>query len=90
MLACDGLWDVMTSQQVCFPQTFSTLTLIRLTFQVVNFTRRKLREHGDVQKAAEQLVKKALDLSSVDNVSAFVVAFHQPQQPLRLAGAESN
>ena len=56
VLACDGLWDVMTSQMA------------------VNFVRRKLREHGDVQRAAEQLVQKALALSSVDNVSAFVVA----------------
>lgn len=59
VLACDGVWDVMTSQQV------------------VNFVRRKLREHGDVQRATEQLIQKAIALSSVDNVSAFVVVFHQ-------------
>jgi [calcium/calmodulin-dependent protein kinase] kinase len=59
VLACDGVWDVMTSQQV------------------VNFVRRKLKEHSDVQLVSEQLIQKALALSSVDNVSAFVVAFHQ-------------
>ena len=44
---------------------------------VVNFVRRKLREHGDVQRAAEQLVAKALALHSADNISAFVIALHQ-------------
>jgi len=60
VIACDGVWDVMTSQQV------------------VNFVRRKLREHSDVQRAAEELVQKALKLNSIDNVSAFVVALNQP------------
>jgi protein phosphatase PTC2/3 len=59
VLACDGVYDVMSSQMV------------------VNFVRRKLRAHRDVQRAAEQLVAKAISLSSVDNCSAFVVAFHQ-------------
>ena len=59
VLACDGVFDVMSSQMV------------------VNFVRRKLRGHRDVQCAAEQLVAKAIALNSVDNVSAFVVAFHQ-------------
>ena len=43
---------------------------------VVNFVRRKLRDHHDVQRASEQLVQKALALSSVDNVSAFVVVLN--------------
>jgi serine/threonine protein phosphatase PrpC len=44
---------------------------------VVNFVRRKLAEHRDVQLAAGQLVQKAINLNSVDNVSAFVIAFNQ-------------
>jgi hypothetical protein len=63
ILACDGLWDVLSTQQA------------------VNFVRRKLRDPavaGDVQRAAELLVQKAIALSSVDNVSAFVIALGQP------------
>ena len=47
VLACDGVFDVMSSQSV------------------VNFVRRKLAEHGDVQRAGEQLVHKALQLGEV-------------------------
>ncbi|KAA0150348.1 hypothetical protein FNF29_05360 [Cafeteria roenbergensis] len=59
ILACDGLWDVMTSQQA------------------VNFVRRRLRESPDLQAATEALVAKAIELASVDNVSAIVVALNQ-------------
>jgi serine/threonine protein phosphatase PrpC len=56
VLACDGVWDVMTAQQV------------------VNFVRRRLMDtRGDPQQAAEDLCQKALDLNSIDNVSAVVV-----------------
>jgi len=57
VVASDGLWDVMTNEQV------------------VNFVRFHLSQHGDVRKAASELVDKALVMSSVDNVSAIVVSF---------------
>lgn len=57
VLACDGVWDVMTSAQV------------------VNFTRRRLAVHRDVARAARELVQKALDLNSIDNISVIVVGF---------------
>ena len=57
VLACDGVWDVMTTQQV------------------VSFVRRRLLEHGDPQQASEELTQKALDLNSIDNVTAIVVCF---------------
>lgn len=57
ILASDGLWDVLTSEQA------------------VNFVRFHLQRHGDVRKAAVELVDKALDLHSLDNVSAVVIAF---------------
>jgi len=44
--------------------------------QVVNFVRFHLFQHGDVRKAASELVDKALTMSSVDNVSAIVVSFN--------------
>lgn len=59
IIACDGLWDVMSSQQA------------------VNFVRKRLKEHGDVQLASSELVQKALERSTVDNTSAVVVCFHQ-------------
>jgi serine/threonine protein phosphatase PrpC len=55
VLACDGVWDVMSGEQV------------------VNYVRRRLLEHGDPQQAADELTQKALDLNSIDNVSAVVV-----------------
>lgn len=81
VLASDGLFDVLSSQQA------------------VNFVRRKLHEHGEVQRgagaavstkepcrgrspspraaAATQLVQKALWSGSTDNVSAVLVALNQ-------------
>ncbi|EQC35853.1 CAMKK/CAMKK-META protein kinase [Saprolegnia diclina VS20] len=59
LLASDGLFDVITSQQA------------------VNFIRRKLRNHGDVQLAAQELVLKAQEYVSHDNISAIVICFHQ-------------
>jgi len=43
--------------------------------QAVNFVRFHLHRHGDVRKAAVELVDKALDLHSVDNISAVVIGF---------------
>ena len=57
VLACDGVWDVMSPDQV------------------VCYVRHRLLEHGDPQQAAEELTQKALDLNSIDNVSAIVVRF---------------
>ena len=54
--------------------------------QAVNFVRRKLHEHGELQRAATQLVNKALWSGSTDNASAVVVALNQqwaaPSPPL--------
>ena len=63
VIACDGLWDVMTSQQA------------------VSFVRRELLEGGRrggmggalCATAANKLVRKALDLGSVDNNTAVIV-----------------
>lgn len=43
--------------------------------QAVNYVRRRLVEHQDVQAATEELVQKAISMNSADNVSAIVVAF---------------
>lgn len=45
--------------------------------QAVNFVRQQLLKDPDVQKAADALVEKALEMHTVDNVSVEVVAFHQ-------------
>ncbi|RLN20175.1 hypothetical protein BBJ28_00014809 [Nothophytophthora sp. Chile5] len=59
LLASDGLFDVLTSQQA------------------VNFVLRKLRTHGDVQLAAQELVLKAQAYFAHDNVSVIIVALNQ-------------
>jgi serine/threonine protein phosphatase PrpC len=46
-------------------------------FQAVNFVRRRLLDHSDVQRVAQELVDKALSLASNDNVSALVIALNQ-------------
>ncbi|KAH9256391.1 hypothetical protein BASA81_005648 [Batrachochytrium salamandrivorans] len=57
ILASDGIWDVMSSEEA------------------VNFVRFHLHKHGDVRKAAMELVDKAVEMHSMDNVSAVVLAF---------------
>ncbi|KAL7692108.1 putative PPM-type phosphatase domain, protein phosphatase 2C family [Plasmopara halstedii] len=47
---------------------------------VVNFVRTKLRLHGNVQHATEELVSHAIALGSTDNVSAIIICFHQFEQ----------
>jgi serine/threonine protein phosphatase PrpC len=62
LLASDGLFDVLSSQQV------------------VNFVSRKLRTHGDVQLAAQELVMKAQAYLAYDNTSVIVVALNQTEE----------
>ncbi|KAJ0406883.1 hypothetical protein ATCC90586_001464 [Pythium insidiosum] len=59
LLASDGLFDVLTSQQA------------------VTFISRKLRAHGDVQLAAQELVLKAQQYYAHDNISVIIVALNQ-------------
>nr|CCA22084.1 calcium/calmodulindependent protein kinase kinase pu [Albugo laibachii Nc14] len=59
LLASDGLFDVLTSQQA------------------VNFIAKKLRMHGDVQLAAQELLLKAQQYFSHDNTSVIIIAFNQ-------------
>ena len=66
VLASDGVWDVMTNEQV------------------VNFVRYHLNLHGDVRRAAAELVDKAVAMGSVDNISCVVVGF-VPMGPAAVA-----
>ena len=60
MLACDGLFEVMTPRGV------------------TDFVRAALLRHGDVQRAAEELVHEAVQVRhTTDNVSAVVVVLTQ-------------
>lgn len=42
------------------------------SFEAVNFVRKQLREHGDVQRACEALARNALDRQSQDNISIII------------------
>jgi serine/threonine protein phosphatase PrpC len=57
LIACDGLWDVMSHDQA------------------VEFCSQRLRETDDPQRVAEELVEKALEDGSFDNISALLVTF---------------
>ncbi|GMH50991.1 hypothetical protein TL16_g00921 [Triparma laevis f. inornata] len=59
LMATDGLWDVMESQQA------------------VNFVRTCLNRHHKVKLAAKEIIREALKMGSIDNVSAVIVMFNQ-------------
>ena len=69
LLATDGLWDVMDSQNA------------------INMVRKSLNKHHKVKDAVKELVKEAIKLGSVDNVSAVVVVFNQSKEGEAGAGA---
>lgn len=48
--------------------------------EAVNFTRKQLSLHGDLQKAASELIGKAMLRGTQDNTSVVVVAFHQVEE----------
>ncbi|GAB9465159.1 hypothetical protein Gpo141_00002576 [Globisporangium polare] len=64
LLASDGLFDVLSSQQC------------------VNFIRRKLLTHGDVQLAAQEVLLKAQQYFAHDNISVIIVALNQDASAL--------
>lgn len=41
----------------------------------VNFVRKRLKEHGDVQRATEEVGQEALNRGAQDNVSVIIVDF---------------
>lgn len=57
IMACDGVWDVMTSQSA------------------VNFARHSLNKHDSPERCAKDLVKRALVMGSLDNLTVVVVCF---------------
>jgi protein phosphatase 2C family protein 2/3 len=44
----------------------------------INFVRRALCVHSDIQRAADELVSKALEKGSADNISVLVCCFAGP------------
>lgn len=57
IIGCDGVWDVMSSQQA------------------VSIVRRGLRRHDDPEQSAKELVREALRLKTIDNLTVIVVCF---------------
>lgn len=55
IIGCDGIWDVMSSQQA------------------VSIVRRGLRRHDDPEQSAKDLVREALRLNTIDNLTVIVV-----------------
>jgi len=43
----------------------------------VNYVRRQLATHGDLVKAANELVQKSIELYTIDNVTAIIIAFQR-------------
>lgn len=58
--------------------------------QAVSYVQSKLESHGDVQRAAKELVLHATRrLNSSDNVTATIICFSQPPRPGPLASRKS-
>jgi serine/threonine protein phosphatase PrpC len=53
----------------------------------VNYVRRRLAYHGDVQRATTELITKAEELGTGDNVSAVICCLNQVKQQSRPFGA---
>lgn len=71
VLACDGIWDVLSNQDVC-----------NLCYDVRTQLSKKGRWSPSVQSAkqiAETVVREALNRASTDNCSAVVVIFDHQQ-----------
>ena len=45
--------------------------------EVANYVKRRLSEHGDVGRATKELVDKAINSGSHDNVTVIIVALNQ-------------
>ena len=50
-----------------------------MNVQAVNFVRKRLSVHHDLDRAAAELVQKAIERGTRDNTTAVLVAFHQHQ-----------
>ena len=59
VLACDGLFDVLTYQNV------------------IDIARASLRKHGDVDVACRELIRRAMENNTTDNVSVSIVCLNQ-------------
>jgi len=57
VLACDGVWDVLTAEDVA------------------RFVAGRLKTTGDIQKITEDLVQRAYDKGSTDNITALIITF---------------
>ncbi|KAL4560161.1 hypothetical protein LXL04_032310 [Taraxacum kok-saghyz] len=51
--------------------------------EAVGFVRRELRKHNDPERCAKELVGRALELKTGDNLTAIVVCFKKRVEPIR-------
>lgn len=66
ILACDGVWDVMTSKQAC---TFLDKT------KLTKAGRQLVKASNETKNLAYRLAKEALARGSTDNISVLVILF---------------
>jgi serine/threonine protein phosphatase PrpC len=63
VIACDGLWDVMTKEEVrAFGCVVVVLVVILTAVKVVDFCSKRLAEANDPQTAAQDLVDRAYEV----------------------------
>lgn len=55
--------------------------------ECVNFVRRQLYEHGSIDRAAQEMLAKAMARGSSDNISILICCFNQAFPTLPEAGA---
>lgn len=90
IVACDGLWDVMSSKKVrmrssqhvisfCVPHALKRVPLPHPPhhplLQAVEFARKSLKRHGNPEQASQELSDAAVREGSNDNVSVLILSF---------------
>ncbi|KAK8971230.1 putative protein phosphatase 2C 6 [Platanthera guangdongensis] len=73
ILASDGLWDVMSNEEVCDVARRRLLLWHKKNTAVSDPTRRGVGEDAASQEAAEYLSKLALQRGSKDNITIIVI-----------------
>eukprot|EP00943_MAST-04B_sp_MAST-4B-sp1_P001868 g1868.t1 len=81
LLACDGIWDVMSNQQACTFVRNKLRRKIKGTRDEINVT--------DVESVVNQLLDQCLNLGSKDNMTAMLIVF-QHSVSLRRKGRNAS
>lgn len=67
----------LAAQRFADKTAWANESLIFLPTQAVNFVRKRLSVHHDIDLTAVELVQKAIERGTRDNTTVVIVVFHQ-------------